>query len=88
MPFSFNRSYGAMPYEQKVEHYFGQNLLAKSLNSKCYENNPAFLRYITNVKLPFKSYPHFEKASVDQRQDLYEKILREIYNPRVFSEIA
>lgn len=88
LPFSFNRSYGAMPYEQKVEHYFGQNLLAKSLNSKCYENNPAFLRYITNVKLPFKSYPHFEKASVDQRQDLYEKILREIYNPRVFSEIA
>jgi uncharacterized protein with ParB-like and HNH nuclease domain len=88
LPYSFNRSYGAMPYEQKVDHYYGQNLLAKSLNSKCYENNPGFRDYITKAGLPFKEYPRFGKESTEQRQDLYERILEEIYNIEVFSEIA
>ncbi len=88
LPYSFNRSYGAMPYEQKVDHYYGQNLLAKSLNSKCYEKNPGFLGYIKNAGLPFKAYPRFGKGSTEQRQDLYERILEEIYNIEVFSEIA
>lgn len=88
LPYSFNRSYGAMQYEQKVEHYFGQNLLAKSLNDKCYTNNPVFLKYITGSELPFKSFPHFGKESIKERQDLYEKILGEIYNIEKLSEIV
>lgn len=88
LPYSFNRSYGAMPYEQKVDHYYGQNLLAKSLNSKCYENNPGFDDYRRKEGLPFKQYPRFGKESTEQRQDLYKMILEEIYNIKVFSEIA
>lgn len=88
LPYSFNRSYGAMPYEQKVLHYYGQNLLAKSLNDKCYVNNPGFSRYISNAVLPFKSYHHFGKESTAERQDLYEKILEEVYSTEKFLEIA
>ena len=88
LPSSFNRSYGAKPYECKVEHYFGQNLLAKSLNSKCYQNNPSFLKYLSSSKIPFKSYQQFGKAGIEERQELYEKLLKEIYNPAVFSKIA
>jgi hypothetical protein len=32
LPKSFNASYGDLPYAEKREHYFGQNLLAKSLH--------------------------------------------------------
>ena len=88
LPYSFNRSYGDKPYEEKVEHYYGQNLLAKSLNDRCYSNNPGFLRYKSSSNLPFKPYSHFGKESIKERQNLYEGILREIYNPEKFSEIA
>ena len=88
LPYSFNRSYGAMQYDQKVEHYFGQNLLAKSLNNKCYTNNPGFLKYVSGAKLPFKPYSNFGKESIEERQDLYEKILGEIYNIEKLSEIV
>ncbi len=45
LPRGFNQSFGAAPYEKKVKAYFGQNLLAKSLNEQCYQNNPSFLAY-------------------------------------------
>ena len=88
LPCSFNRSYGDKQYEKKVELYYGQNLLAKSLNDKCYINNPGFLRYKSSKSLLFKPYSHFGRETIKERQYLYENILREIYNPERFSEIA
>jgi len=43
LPRGFNQSFGDKPYAEKLEAYFGQNLLAKSLNEQCYHNNPSFL---------------------------------------------
>lgn len=88
LPYRFNRSYGDKPFEEKVEHYYGQNLLAKSLNDRCYTNNPGFLRYKSSANLSFKPYYNFGKESIKERQNLYEEILREIYSPEKFSEIA
>ena len=36
LPKDFNASYGGMPYKEKVEHYLGQNLLARSLHPGAY----------------------------------------------------
>ena len=88
LPYDFNRSYGDKEYEEKVQHYYSQNLLAKSLNDRCYVNNPGFLRYKSIKGLPFKPYSHFGKESINERQHLYESILRDIYNTDRFSEIA
>ena len=41
LPKSFNSSYNDKPYDVKLPHYFGQNLLAKSLNPQAYSHNPA-----------------------------------------------
>lgn len=38
-------------------------------------NNPGFLAYVSKSELPFKSYDVFKKASIDERTDLYRKIL-------------
>jgi hypothetical protein len=43
-------SFGDLPYDKKLDHYYGQNLLAKSLNPKCYERNPGFISYIEGTK--------------------------------------
>jgi uncharacterized protein with ParB-like and HNH nuclease domain len=82
LPRGFNQSLGDMPYSEKVKHYLGQNLLAKSLHPQAYENNPSFKNYIQRSGLPFKPYPSgFGKADLDERQNLYRIICEEIWNP-------
>jgi uncharacterized protein with ParB-like and HNH nuclease domain len=81
LPKSFNGSYGDLTYEKKLPHYYGQNLLARSLNSKCYEHNPGFLRFTSLSGLPFKSYEHFQKAEIEERENLYRLLAERIWNP-------
>jgi len=88
LPKGFNQSYGDLPYEKKISHYFGQNLLAKSLSSKCYERNPDFLSFIKKTGLPFKPYEHFKKKDILERQQLYKNICEKIYSIEEFDIIA
>ncbi|CAA9216634.1 MAG: hypothetical protein AVDCRST_MAG93-258 [uncultured Chloroflexia bacterium] len=53
LPKSFNASYGDLPYKDKLPHYNGQNLLARSLHPAGYDHNPGFSRYIERSGLPF-----------------------------------
>lgn len=87
LPEGFNQSYGALSYEKKLPYYFGQNLLARSLSPLSYERNPNFLKYIDESGLPFKPHEQFKKKDIEERQLLYQKILEEIYDLKVFDEI-
>ena len=80
LPESFNKSFGDKPYEDKIEQYFGQNLLAKSLCERCYKNNPEFLKYKQRSNLPFQSHRQFGKMDIRQRQLLYKAICEEIWS--------
>ena len=84
LPRGFNQSFGDKPYAEKLEAYFGQNLLAKSLNEQCYRNNPSFLNYANRSGLPFRPYQTFKKADLDARQELYRLICEEIWSPSRF----
>lgn len=84
MPVDFNRSYGALPYDQKLGHYYSQNLLARSLNAKCYQNNPSFTAYADGAGLPFTPHPVFGKEEIRDRQKLYAAICSEIWDPGGF----
>ncbi len=85
LPDDFNRSYGKKKYTEKLDAYFGQNVLAKTLHPEWYKNNPSFLQYKTQSGLPFKAYPtEFTKASLNERQELYRLICAEIWNPNRF----
>lgn len=82
LPRSFNASYGAKPYSEKLPHYFSHNLLARSLHPRCYENNPRFIQLITERRLPFQPYPaSFTSADIKQRQSLYQAICETIWDP-------
>jgi hypothetical protein len=72
LPKSFNASYGDLPYNEKREHYMGQNLLAKSLHEKAYEHNPGFKRFIAESEVPIKAHTEFRKVDLDARQALYQ----------------
>jgi uncharacterized protein with ParB-like and HNH nuclease domain len=88
LPKSFNASYGALPYDQKYPHYFGQNVLAQSLHENCYERNPGFLRFVEQSGLPFRPHPEFKKADVDARQDLYLRLAEQVWSPDRLEEEA
>lgn len=82
LPKSFNASFGDMPYEKKVGHYFGQNSLVRSLHPLAYSNNPNFRYMCQRYQLPFKSYPEsFSKSDLEERQDLYRKLAEVVWNP-------
>ena len=88
LPKSFNSSFGDMEYTAKLEHYYGQNLLAKSLHPLAYENNPGFLAFVRNSGLHFRAHTEFKKADIDARQDLYLRIAGRIWDPENLLRIA
>jgi len=83
LPKSFNASYGDKPYATKLEHYYGQNILAQSLHEKTYDHNPGFLRFLDESGLAFQPHAEFKKADLDARQELYRQIAEQIWNPKI-----
>ncbi|MGH2560723.1 MAG: GmrSD restriction endonuclease domain-containing protein [Thermomicrobiales bacterium] len=81
LPKSFNASYGALPYPEKLKHYNAQNLLARSLHPDCYNHNPGFLQFIARSGLPFRPHLEFKKADLEERQNLYREIAERIWDP-------
>ena len=75
LPKGFNASYGDDPFEAKVVQYFSQNILAQSLNTLKYTNNPGFKAFIQRSGLPFKPCERFVRASITERAELYKAIL-------------
>jgi hypothetical protein len=81
LPKSFNASYGDRDYETKLPHYNTQNLLARSLHPQCYDRNPGFLHFVQDSGLPFKAYPQFKKADIEERSRLCRQLAERIWNP-------
>ena len=80
LPRGFNQSLGDKPYEEKLAHYNAQNLLVRTLNPACYENNPSFSAFLDRSGLPFKAHAVFKKADLDERQDLYREIAERVWS--------
>lgn len=81
LPRQFNAAYGDDPYEEKLPHYFGQNLLAASLNPLSYDKHPGFVSFAKASGLPFRPYEKFKAAAIVERGDLYRRIAKRLWNP-------
>jgi hypothetical protein len=86
LPKKFNASYGDLPYAKKYPHYFGQNLLAKSLNEQCYEHHTGFVNFVRRTGLPFQAHLQFKKADLDARQELYIALAKYTWRPERLTE--
>lgn len=75
LPESFNKSYNDSSYDVKVKHYLEQNILAQTLNSEKYSNNPSFIKFKEKSSLAFQSYDVFDKQAILDRSELYKQIL-------------
>ncbi|WP_431932805.1 GmrSD restriction endonuclease domain-containing protein [Nonomuraea jabiensis] len=84
LPKSDNASYRDDLYQQKIEYYRGQNLLAASLHDLTYRKNPGFTKFIKRVDLTgaFRAFrDHFNKDSIEHRQRLYRALCEKIWEP-------
>ena len=81
LPKTFNASYGDLPYKDKLPHYFGQNLLAKSLHQNSYTLHPGFRDFCERTGIKFQPHESFLKIDIEDRQKVYRKLADEIWNP-------
>jgi hypothetical protein len=88
LPKSFNASYGDLAYEEKLPHYLGQNLLARSLHPDCYQHNPGFLKFVSESGLPFCPLASFRNAEMEKRCELYLKLAELIWSPAQLVQLA
>lgn len=80
LPNGTNQSLNDMTVQDKLPHYIKENLLAKSMCSQAYLNNPNFLNFIQKTGLPFKPYTDFKKADIKERTMLYARIAERIWS--------
>ncbi len=87
LPGPDNASYSDMTFEQKVDHYAKQNLLAQSLHSIAYENKPGFRDFREKSGLPFTPKKTFKKVDLDERQALYIALAKRCWSATQLEEI-
>ena len=81
LPSKRNKTFSDLPYEEKLERYLEENLLAQSLHKRAYERNPGFREFIHRSHLLFHPCSSFNKADLDDRQKLYQQLAKRIWNP-------
>jgi hypothetical protein len=88
LPKSFNASFGALPYEEKLPHYNAQNLLARSLTPEAYEHNPGFRHFVARTGLPFRPHERFSRDDLAERQALYRELAKRVWDPERLTHTA
>ena len=80
LPKKINASLNDKAYQDKLEHYQSENLLARSLHPMCYVHNPGFKQLIERTALPFKSHENFKMADFDDRFAVYKGIATHLWS--------
>lgn len=81
LPSKRNKNFSNRSYEDKLEDYLKENLLAQSLHERTYERKPGFQKFIQRSHLKFSPCSNFKKADLDGRQKLYQQLAKRIWNP-------
>ena len=80
LPNGTNQAYNDMDEDEKIKkHYIKENLLAASLCPDMYNRNPNFTNFVKSHSLPFITYDHFDKKSIEDRCALYAEIAKLIW---------
>ncbi len=78
-----NQSVGDAAYKAKLEAYGtnSENLLARSLHSSTYANNPSFAALRDRTGLHFQPHDNFGPEDQAERQELYIRLAEWVWNP-------
>jgi hypothetical protein len=88
LPKKINASLNDQDYAHKVQQYIKENLLARSLNAVCYQNNPGFRQMIERTGLLFQAHDVFKKNDLEQRFGLYQGIAEQLWSVERLQEVV
>ncbi|MFQ9972255.1 DUF1524 domain-containing protein [Coprobacillus cateniformis] len=82
---SINASLNDAKYEYKLNKYCSNegNIYSESLGTQAYQNNPQFIKFIKENKLPFEPYQKFGKKEIEKRNELFAKLFKLVWNNEV-----
>ena len=83
---SINASLSDALYEDKIGKYCSNegNIYTESLGVQAYQNNPKFMKFISDCKLNFKPYSKFGKAEIGERNVLFIQLVNLVWNDDMF----
>lgn len=83
---SINASLNDALYEEKLGKYCSNegNIYTESLGEQAYQNNPRFIRFISEHKLDFKPYTRFGKTEILERNALFIQLVQLVWNGDMF----
>jgi hypothetical protein len=80
LPRSRNRSLQHAPYRDKLAAYATENILAQTLTSQLYQNNPNVAAYVSsNPTIPLSAISDFAKSDIDRRTSVYVALAEQIW---------
>ncbi len=85
---SINASLNDAKYEYKLKKYCSNegNIYSESLGEAAYENNPKFMKFITENGLHFRAYDQFGKAEIAERTAVLAELVKLIWNDKMFDK--
>lgn len=83
---SINASLSDLDYSYKLVKYCSSegNIYTESLGESAYQNNPQFLKFISENRLKFKAYDAFGKKEISERIELLGELSKLIWNDGMF----
>jgi Protein of unknown function DUF262/Protein of unknown function (DUF1524) len=83
-----NRSLRAKPFGEKRDAYATECIMAQTFCDSFYINNPQVKGHIQRLGLQITALPAVTKATINERQALYDNIAGKIWNKARFAEIT
>lgn len=81
IPRNVNRSLSDKSYEEKLDTYGRENILASSLHRSFYNNNHSFFRAMKRRNISFEFHDNFTKNEIDSRSSLCCDIAKLVWSP-------
>ncbi|TWI69957.1 uncharacterized protein DUF1524 [Pseudoduganella lurida] len=76
-----NRSLKDSPYSYKLGVYTSESILAQTLTSSFYSNNPKVSQKVEELELKLEAYGKFNLETLRKRNSAYDQIAEFIWNP-------
>jgi hypothetical protein len=80
LPRGRNRSMQAMSYTEKLERYKGENLLAQTLTTSFYMNQPNWLKFSQDAAVAYNNAPYMDVVHVLEREVFYLQLAERIWS--------
>lgn len=87
LPRSRNRSMKDLPYSVKRQRYAGENVLAQTLTSEFYLNQPNWGKFAADNNIKYEPSPHTDDTALESRAKFYSDLAQLIWSRDILEKM-